>query len=170
MILFLIRGLFLCLSPKSYIGGLLVVINMMDVSGQAEVCYLHNVIFSYQDITGSHVSMNTLQQRNHTCKLIKQIMNQSHMLKRHENRSIWDAHLLGCEVFHATCHLVGAGHQVFEWHVLHRHLVGVVAVLHPRRTTHTQILSQIAVCCKLHNDVEWTWQWTYENISVTWFR
>lgn len=80
MILFLIKWLFLCLSPKSYIGGLLVVINMMDVSGQAEVCYLHNVIFSYQDITGSQVSMNTLQQRIHACKLIKQIINQSHML------------------------------------------------------------------------------------------
>lgn len=52
----------MCLSLKSYIGGFFVVINMMDVPGQTEVGYLHHVIFSYQDISGSQVSMNALQQ------------------------------------------------------------------------------------------------------------
>lgn len=53
-----------CFLAMTYIGGLLVVIDMMNVSSKAEVCYLHDVIFRYQDITGSQVSMNTLKSKH----------------------------------------------------------------------------------------------------------
>lgn len=65
-------------------------------------------------------------------------------------------YLLGGQVLHSAGHLVSTGHQVFDGHVLHWNLVGVVAVLHPGGTPSTQVLPQVALGRKLHYDIERT--------------
>lgn len=50
----------------THIGGFLVVINMVDVSGQAKVCDLHYVVISHKNITCCQVSMDALK-HTHTC-------------------------------------------------------------------------------------------------------
>lgn len=44
----------------THISGFLVVINMVDISGQAKVCYLHHIVLSHENITCRQVSMDTL--------------------------------------------------------------------------------------------------------------
>lgn len=45
----------------THIGGLLIVINMVDVPRQAEVSDFHHVVLRYQNITSSQVSVDALQ-------------------------------------------------------------------------------------------------------------
>lgn len=52
-------------------------------------------------------------------------------------------YLFGGKVLHPSSHLEGAGHQVLDRHVFHRNLVWVVAVLHSRRATSSQVLPQV---------------------------
>lgn len=47
----------------SYVSGLLVVVDVMDVSSQTEVSDLHHVVFSDQHVSGCQVSVNTLKDR-----------------------------------------------------------------------------------------------------------
>lgn len=45
---------------RTHIGRLFIVVDVMDVSGQAKVSNLHHVAFCDQDVSGSQVSVNTL--------------------------------------------------------------------------------------------------------------
>ncbi len=45
---------------ETHICGLFVVIYVVDVSGQAKVCNLHNVAFRDQQIPGSQIPVYTL--------------------------------------------------------------------------------------------------------------
>lgn len=45
---------------STYVGGLLVVVNVVHISSQAEVCNLHHVVLSYQNIPGRKIPMDTL--------------------------------------------------------------------------------------------------------------
>lgn len=44
----------------THIGCLFVIVNVMDISGQAKVCDLHNVALCDQDVPGCKVSVYTL--------------------------------------------------------------------------------------------------------------
>lgn len=46
-----------------YVSGLLVVVDVVDVSGQAEVGYLHHVIFCDEHVPGCQISVDTLKNR-----------------------------------------------------------------------------------------------------------
>lgn len=46
--------------PLSHIGGLLVVVNVVDIPGQTKVSDLHHIIFCDQHVPGCQVSVNTL--------------------------------------------------------------------------------------------------------------
>lgn len=48
---------------RAHICGLLVIIQVVHVSGQAKVCDLHHVVLSHQHISGSQVSVNTLKRQ-----------------------------------------------------------------------------------------------------------
>lgn len=65
-------------------------------------------------------------------------------------------YLFGGQILHASGHLVSAGHQVFDGHVLHRNLVWVVAVLHARWAPSSQELPQVALRCILYNHIQGT--------------
>lgn len=45
----------------THIGGLLIVINVVDISRQAEVCYFHHVVLGYQNIASGEVPVDALQ-------------------------------------------------------------------------------------------------------------
>lgn len=45
---------------RTYIGCLFIVVNVVDIPGQAEVSDLHDVTLSDQDIPGCQVSVYTL--------------------------------------------------------------------------------------------------------------
>lgn len=45
----------------SYISGLFVVVNVVDIPGQTEVGDLHHIIFCDQHVPGCQVSVDTLQ-------------------------------------------------------------------------------------------------------------
>lgn len=45
----------------SHVGGLLVVVDVVDVPGQTEVSDLHHIIFGDQHVPGRKVSVDTLQ-------------------------------------------------------------------------------------------------------------
>lgn len=53
----------LLLKCVSYVSGLLVVVDVVDVSSQTEVSDLHHVVFSDQHVSGCQVSVNTLKDR-----------------------------------------------------------------------------------------------------------
>ena len=63
-------------------------------------------------------------------------------------------YLLRGQVLHAAGHLVGAGDQVLDGHVLHGHLVRVVAVLHAGGPPGPQVLPQVPLGRKLHDHVQ----------------
>ena len=63
-------------------------------------------------------------------------------------------HLPGRQVLHPTGHLVGAGHQILDGHVFHRHLVRVVAVLHARGPAGAQVFPQVALGGVLHDHIQ----------------
>lgn len=44
----------------SYVSGLFVVVNVVDIPGQTEVGDLHHIIFCDQHVPGCQVSMDTL--------------------------------------------------------------------------------------------------------------
>lgn len=46
--------------PFSHVRGLLVVVDVVDVSGQTEVGDLHHVIFCDENVPGCQVSVDTL--------------------------------------------------------------------------------------------------------------
>lgn len=45
----------------THIGGFLVVVNLVDSSGQAKVSNLHHIVFSHQNIPGCQISVDALQ-------------------------------------------------------------------------------------------------------------
>lgn len=45
----------------THVSCFLVVINVVDVPGQPEVCNLHHIVFCHQDIPGSQVPVNALR-------------------------------------------------------------------------------------------------------------
>ena len=48
---------------NTHIGGLLIVINVVDISGQAKVSYFHHIVLSYQNIASSKISVNALNKK-----------------------------------------------------------------------------------------------------------
>lgn len=50
---------------NTHIGGLLVVINVVDISCQAEVSYFHHIVLCYQNVTSSQVSVDALKTKKH---------------------------------------------------------------------------------------------------------
>lgn len=48
---------------SAHICGLLVVIQVVHISGQAKVCNLHHIVLSHQHVSGSQVSVNTLRRQ-----------------------------------------------------------------------------------------------------------
>ena len=54
---------------SAHVGGLLVVVDVVDVAGQAKVCDLHHVVVGYQDITSSQIPVDTLRTHKHTHNL-----------------------------------------------------------------------------------------------------
>lgn len=47
---------------STHVGGLLVVVDVVDVSGQAKVSYFHHVVLGHQDIAGGQISVDALSQ------------------------------------------------------------------------------------------------------------
>lgn len=52
--------LFCVCGGVSYIGGFLVVVNLVDSSGQAKVGDLHHVVLSHQDVPRCQISVDAL--------------------------------------------------------------------------------------------------------------
>lgn len=53
----------LCTDTQSllaYVRGLLVVVDKVDVSSQAKICYLHHILVCDQHVPGGQVSVDTL--------------------------------------------------------------------------------------------------------------
>lgn len=50
---------------RTYIGCLFIVVNVVDISGQAEVSDLHDVTLCDQDVPGCQVSVDTLRDTQH---------------------------------------------------------------------------------------------------------
>lgn len=44
-----------------HIAGFLVVVNVVDATGQPKVSYLHHIVLRHQHIAGSQVPVDTLQ-------------------------------------------------------------------------------------------------------------
>lgn len=47
---------------RFYVGGLLVVVDVVDVPRQAEVCDLHHVVLRHQNVAGGQISVDALKQ------------------------------------------------------------------------------------------------------------
>lgn len=45
----------------THIGGFLVVVNLVDSSGQAKVSNLHHIVLGHQNIPGCQISVDALQ-------------------------------------------------------------------------------------------------------------
>lgn len=46
---------------NTHVGGFLVVVNLVDTSGQAKVSNLHHVVLRHQNISGCQVSVDALR-------------------------------------------------------------------------------------------------------------
>ena len=49
------------MQTQTHVGGLLVVVYVVHVSGEAEVCDLHHIVIGNQNVPGGQVSVDTLQ-------------------------------------------------------------------------------------------------------------
>lgn len=49
------------LETVTHVGGFLVVVDLVDSSGQAEVSDLHHIVFSHQNVSGCQISVDALQ-------------------------------------------------------------------------------------------------------------
>lgn len=76
----------------------------------------------------------------------------------HVTRAGRRGHLFGGQILHSSSHLEGTGHQVLDGHVLHWDLVWVVAVLHARRASCSEVFPQVSLRRILNYDVKWTWR------------
>lgn len=45
----------------THIGGFLVVVNLVDSSGQAKVSNLHHIVLGHQNVPGCQISVDALQ-------------------------------------------------------------------------------------------------------------
>lgn len=50
---------------ETHVGGFLVVVNLVDSSGQAKVGDLHHVVLGNQNIPGCQISVDALQRGRH---------------------------------------------------------------------------------------------------------
>lgn len=48
-------------AAETHVGGFLVVVDVVDTPGQAEVCDLHHVVSRHQDVPGGQVPVDALQ-------------------------------------------------------------------------------------------------------------
>lgn len=53
----------LSVTSHTHIRGLFVIVYVVDIPGQAEVCYLHHIVLCHQHVSGCQISMDTLQSR-----------------------------------------------------------------------------------------------------------
>lgn len=49
------------LETVTHVGGFLVVVDLVDSSGQAEVSDLHHVVLRHQNVSGCQISVDALQ-------------------------------------------------------------------------------------------------------------
>lgn len=68
-------------------------------------------------------------------------------------------YFLGSQVLHASCQLVGAGHQVLERHLLFGHPVDVEGVLHAGRAPRPQVLPQVPLGGVFHYHIQGALGW-----------
>lgn len=54
------------LHENTHIRGLLVVIDVVDVSRQTEVGYFHHVVFRHQNVASGEISVDALNQQKET--------------------------------------------------------------------------------------------------------
>lgn len=52
----------------THIGGFLVVVNLVDSSGQAKVSNLHHIVLGHQNIPGCQISVDALQREKRGMK------------------------------------------------------------------------------------------------------